>query len=134
MDTVFDVIVVGSGASGVHAAYPLVEAGCKVAMLDVGNEDTVYGPLIPQTSFVDIRRSDPQQHRYLLGDRLEGIPVGAVGTGPQITPPRQYVVRDAAALAPKLSAGFSPLESLALGGLGGAWGAVSFPFIDEELR
>ena len=133
MDTVFDVIVVGSGASGVHAAWPLVDGGRTVAMLDVGNQDTTYAELIPPASFVDIRRNDPQQHRYLLGDRLEGLAFGDVGAGPQITPPRQYVLRDSSTLAPKLSEGFFPLESLAMGGLGGAWGAVAFPFTDNEL-
>ena len=34
---IFDVIVVGSGPAGVHAAYPLVEAGVKVAMIDAAN-------------------------------------------------------------------------------------------------
>ena len=30
-DVKFDVVVVGSDPSGVHAAYPLIEAGLKVA-------------------------------------------------------------------------------------------------------
>lgn len=32
----FDVIVVGSGPAGVHSAYPLVEAGLRVAIIDGG--------------------------------------------------------------------------------------------------
>ena len=130
----FDVIVVGSGASGVHAAYPLVQAGRQVAMIDVGHEDDRYRSLIPSASFMDIRRNDPHQHRYFLGDDLEGIPLGGVGAGPQITPPRQFVLRDGEALAPKLAPDFFPLESFAMGGLAGAWGAVSFPFLDSELH
>ena len=71
-----DVIVVGSGASGVHAAYPLVAAGRTVTMLDVGREDDVYDRLIPEATFAEIRRTDRQQHRYFLGDRFEGVPLG----------------------------------------------------------
>ena len=35
-DVKFDVVVVGSGPSGVHAAYPLVKAGLRVAIIDGG--------------------------------------------------------------------------------------------------
>jgi hypothetical protein len=45
-----DVIVVGSGASGVNAAAPLVDTGLSV-MLDFGNEDRHYAPLIPSRPF-----------------------------------------------------------------------------------
>ncbi len=128
-----DAIVVGSGASGVHAAFPLVEAGLRVVMLDVGHEDLAYERLIPPASFVDIRRGDANQHRYFLGDRLEGVSVGAADAGPQITPPRAYVLKDSQTLGPKRARGFEPLESFALGGLARAWGAVAFPFLAPEL-
>src|SRR3989344_1433298 len=44
MKKIYDVVVVGSGPSGVHAAYPLVEAGLKVAMIDGGlkNGDDIF--------------------------------------------------------------------------------------------
>jgi hypothetical protein len=129
-----DVIVVGSGASAVHAAYPLVEAGWTVTMLDVGFEDKIYEPLIPDAPFTEIRRTDAAQHRYFLGDEFEGVPLGPLGTGAQVTPPRQYVVRHADKITPMVSPGFAPIESLANGGLGGAWGAVSFPYLDSELQ
>lgn len=34
--SIFDVVIVGSGPAGVHAAYPLVEAGLRVAIIDGG--------------------------------------------------------------------------------------------------
>ena len=134
MSQIHDVIVVGSGASAVHAAQSLIDAGHTVLMLDVGIEDTIYAPLIPDQPFSVMRRTDHSQHRFLLGDDFEGIPLGELGTGPQLTPPRQYIVRDTARLAPIHSGSFSPIESLAVGGLGGAWGAVSFPYLDSELK
>jgi hypothetical protein len=133
METRADVIVVGSGASAVHAAYPLVQAGRRVIMLDVGREDETYDPLIPPLSFSQIRRTDPQQHRYFLGDDFEGVPLGQLGAGPQVTPPRQYVLKDSDSIASKQAGEFAALESFALGGLGQAWGAGAFPFLDGEL-
>ena len=128
-----DVIVVGSGASGVHAAAVIVEAGCAVTMLDGGYRDETYAKLIPEKSFLEVRRQDWQQHRYFLGDQFEGIDLSPVGAASHVTPPRQYVLRDAAKLTPSISSEFAALESLALGGLGGTWGAVSFPFTGSEL-
>ena len=79
-----------------------------------------------------MRQSDHRQHRYFLGDEFEGIPLGVLGAGPQVTPPRQYVVRHSDELTPTQAPDFAALESLALGGLGGAWGAVCFPFLEHE--
>ncbi|MER3424989.1 MAG: hypothetical protein C4293_18930, partial [Nitrospiraceae bacterium] len=102
-------------------------------MLDFGNEDREYAPLVPHRSFEEIRRTDREQFRYFLGMRFEGITLGPVRSGPQLTPPRQYVTRDTQELASVLSDSFFPLESLAVGGLASAWGASVFPFTDEDL-
>ena len=132
-ETVVDAIIVGSGPSAVNAAYPLVEAGLTVRMLDVGNRDTTYAGLIPELPFSELRRTDAEQHRYFLGDDLEGIGFGHTGAGAQLTPPRQYVCKDTERLQPIASQSFFPLQSLAQGGLGGAWGAGSPPFSAADL-
>jgi choline dehydrogenase-like flavoprotein len=133
-DPIVDVIVVGSGASAVNAAYPLVEAGKTVRMLDVGNRDDTYRSLIPDGPFSELRRTDADQHRYLLGDHFEGIGFEHMGAGAQLTPPRQYVCKDADRLQPLQSGSFFPLQSLAEGGLGGAWGAGSPTFQAADLE
>ncbi len=129
-----DVIVVGSGPGGVNAAAALIEAGRTVLMLDYGNEDTHYPPLIPRDSFTRIRHTDRDQHRYFLGDRFEGIPLGPVAVGAQLTPPRLHVFADAAELLPVTPSAFSAPQSLAKGGMGAAWSGGAFPFVGEELR
>ena len=129
-----DVLVVGSGPSAVSAAWALVESGVSVLMLDVGNEDPTYAPLIPEASWLDNRRSDPAQHRYFLGDDFEGVPLGAVRVGAQLTPPRQHIARDTDRLTPLVSSTFAPTESLALGGLGSGWGASSVQFGDADME
>lgn len=129
-----EVVVVGSGPSGAHAARTLVERGAKVTLLDVGITDERYAGAVPTGDFLALRREDPEQHRYLLGDDFEGIPWGAVRPGAQLTPPRQYVAHDVERWTPLVSETFKPLESLAYGGLGCAWGLGCFVFSDAELE
>ncbi len=133
MEGDWDVIVVGSGASAVHACCPLVEAGLRVQMLDVGRRDHKYTQLIPDQGFLDIRHRDPGQHRYFLGDEFEGIPFRGIGAAAQLTPPRKHVIEHTDRLRPVEADGFSAVQSLALGGLGAAWGAVTVPFDRTDL-
>ena len=129
-----DVLIAGSGASAVSAAWPLAEAGLRVLMLDTGERDTVYTPDVPPEDFLSLRRTDPEQHRYFLGGEFEGIPFGSVRVGAQLTPPRQHLARGSDALYPKnIEDGFQALEATSLGGLAAAWGASSTPFTDEEM-
>ena len=69
MSQTWDAIVVGSGASAVHAAWPLVMAGLRVLMIDVGNDDEVYRPLFPAGAFDAIRRTDSEDQFPLLEKR-----------------------------------------------------------------
>src|SRR5262249_51667013 len=115
-----DVIVVGSGPGGANAAARLVEAGRRVLMLDYGNRDERYAPLIPDRPFSELRRTDGAQYRYLLGDRFEGVPFGAVKVGAQLTPPRMHVLADAPEPIRGDAEQFAVSMSLARGGLGAA--------------
>jgi choline dehydrogenase-like flavoprotein len=129
-----DVLVVGSGPGGVNASAALVASGRRVTMLDFGNRDTHYAPLVPDAPFTTTRRTDPNQHRYFLGDRFEGVPFGPVRVGAQLTPPRMYITADAPEWMPFDAPGFAVSMSLARGGLGAGWSAGVFPFSDDELR
>jgi choline dehydrogenase-like flavoprotein len=126
-----DAIVVGSGPGGANAAAALVERGRSVLMLDVGEREMAYD--IPPTAFADIRRTHAAQRRFMLGEAFEGIPEQGVKAGAQLTPPRRYVTADVASLLPTRSGSFTAVESLALGGLGAAWGAGVFTFDESEL-
>lgn len=129
-----DVVVVGSGCTGAMAADTLVQAGARVLMLDVGVRDERYATIIPRKDFLTIRRTEPEQHRYFLGEDLEGVPRGGVGSGAQLTPPRQHIVAQVDALLPRLSDSFFPVESLAYGGLGAGWGLGCNMFSRRELE
>lgn len=130
----YDVLIVGSGASGVNAAYPLVEAGLKVAMLDFGNTDESYDHRIPKKSFMELRRTDPRQHEYFLGHTFEGIAVGAIKPGAQLTPPRQFIIKDTETATPVISHSVVSFSTLARGGLASAWGAGTYGYSEENLR
>lgn len=131
---VFDVIVVGSGCTGAMAAQTLLERGYKVLMLDGGNDDQHYRNLTPDSSFTELRKTDTQQHRYLLGEQFESLPAEQVGTGAQLTPARAHLLKDVTELLTSHSTSFAPMETLALGGLGAGWGLGSCVFSEKELE
>ncbi len=131
---IVDFIVVGSGCTGAIAAQTLVEAGENVLMIDGGITDDHYAKLQPKKNFTDLRRTDENQNRYLLGDTFESIPDDEFGTGAQLTPARQYLIKNVSKFLPLEGEHFSPMESLALGGLGGGWGLGCCVFSSNELK
>ncbi len=129
----FDVLVVGSGASAANAAWPLVEAGLSVGMIDPGGRDETYAPIVPGDDFRTIRRTDANQHRYFLGDEFEGIPFGPVRVGAQLTPPRQFITRGTEERSPVEAGALQAAQTFARGGLGAGWGASAMPYTDADL-
>ncbi|HTD33636.1 MAG TPA: hypothetical protein VK665_08260 [Candidatus Elarobacter sp.] len=126
-----DLLVVGSGPSGAQCAKAACELGLETVMIDVGIDDPATRERIPDAPFDALRRTDPEQRAYFVGDALADVM--GVRVGAQLTPPRQFIVREAERLAPLASATFQPLQSLALGGLGAGWGAGTFTYNDAEL-
>ena len=116
------------------SAQTLIESGARVHVVDAGLRDERYNGLVPAKTFVELRTSDEQQHRYLLGEDFEGLPNAAAATGAQLTPPRSIMVAQAQRFLPLISETFSPLESLAFGGLGLGWGLGCCVFSAGELR
>lgn len=129
-----DFIVVGSGCTGAMAAQTLTENDAHVLMLDGGKRDEKYSSLIPGKSFAEIRLTEKEQHRYLLGDDFESIPSGTVTTGAQLTPPRRFLVEAVDHYLRHSSETFIPMESLAYGGLGAGWGVGCCVFSENELH
>lgn len=135
-DPQYDVLILGSGISGIAAAKSLTNiagAKLKIAVLDGGQKDRHYSELIPDQSFSEIKKNCAHQSRFFLGDQLEGVPRNSQKVGAQLTPPRQFIQRKTAEKLPFQSSNFEPLQSLAIGGLGAGWGAACFTWTDEEL-
>ncbi|MBI1798819.1 MAG: hypothetical protein HYR73_03945 [Candidatus Eisenbacteria bacterium] len=129
--TTREFIVVGSGMTGAHAARTLVDAGRDVLMVDAGVRPRPGEAQPPETDFISARETDPEQHRYFLGDRFEGVPWGE--TEHTLTPPRQHIVEGAARWLPLVTETFQRMESLAYGGLGAGWGAGAAVYTRPEL-
>lgn len=132
-----EVIVVGSGPAGVHAALALIERGVRVTMLDGG----VEAPAIlrePTPDFLTMRRTREDQWRWFLGEDCSAIPVdglrGGLGGG-MTSGNRAFVTRAAKEHVPlHVQLGAEISQSLALGGLGAVWGATCAYFPDVLLR
>jgi len=134
MTDIFDYLVVGSGCTGAMAAQTLIEAGVKVTMLDAGIEDRKYKGLIPDSDFVSIRENENNQHRYFIGDDFESISFDESKTGSQLTPPRKFILDQVDTFLKVSSENFFPMESLAYGGLGNAWGLGCCTFSSSEMQ
>lgn len=130
---VFDYIVVGSGCSGAIAAQTLVEAGKQVVMLDVGESNPAYKTLVPNTDYLSLRKTDPEQYKYLIGENASGVVVNDTGKGAQITPSRSHMLRNTDTYIPLKSSTFEPIESLGYGGLGIGWGLQCWEFSRKEI-
>ncbi len=129
-----DAVVVGSGPSGAQAAKELVEAGLQVAMLDVGFDEPALAASIPAVPFSELRRTDPDQRRYFLGENGDADADVNDRIGAHFTPPRAFIKRGVAEYIPLASDSFFPETSLALGGLGAGWGSGSQTFEPFELE
>jgi len=129
-----DLIIVGSGPSSAQAAKAAVGHGLSVTMVDVGHEDTEFARSVPDRPFDELRRTDPDQRRYFLGDSDPEEQHGSKKVGSQLTPPRQFIKRGVDQHLPFESSTFFPLQTLALGGLGAGWGAGTLTFESFELK
>lgn len=132
---IVEVIVVGSGLTGAQACQTLCEAGVQTLLLDGGIEDDKnYGSRFPDMDFISIRKNLDEQRHLFLGDDFEGIPWGNLKTGAQLTPPRQFIMKYVDRWLSIFSDTFFPMESLAFGGLGNAWGTGCFMFSEKEFE
>lgn len=131
---IHDHIVVGSGCTGAMAAQTLVEEGVKVTMVDVGIADNKYNALIPDKDFLSIRAEEKDQYKYLIGEDAEGVSWGKIKTGEHLTPSRKHVLKLVNEYLPLISESFKPMESLAYGGLGNAWGLGCCEFSEAEAK
>ena len=130
----FDLLIVGSGPSGSHAAMEASASGRKVALLEIGYSDDQPLKFDPSKTFSEIRRTDPHQQAYFLGENPVTVLRNQGRAGPHLTPGRQYMIRNMDQLFPLESDSFLPLQSSGLGGLGVSWGANCFALEDYELE
>ena len=141
MSSDFDVIIVGSGPSGVSAAFPLVKSGLSVLMVDGGRQANIT---LPTQSFLESRADDENQWKWMIGKDFHALKMqGAVSPKLRV-PTHGYVFEGFEAANSIVSKDFIAVGSLARGGLSNAWGcgvaclSVSelseFPFKAKEIE
>jgi choline dehydrogenase-like flavoprotein len=127
-----DVLIIGSGPAGVSAAWPLVNYGLKVVMVEAG--DTLVSPYSPnRPSLAEIRQGSSGSWADLLGSDLSGLK-SAGWLSPKIRTAggrKEYdhFVRESGVEAQN----FLPVGMFALGGLSNVWGAVAIGLDDRDL-
>ena len=125
------VLVVGSGASGVHFALTVLQKGYDVTMVDVGRDHRAA--VLPDASFNGLKEQLADPAEYFLGKRFEGVVLPDLEQEYYGIPPHKQYVFDLPQDFRFSSSGFAPLFSFARGGLAEAWTAGCYPFNDDEL-
>ena len=125
------VVIVGSGASGVHFALSLLKKSYDVLMLDVGNSGP--DPVNREDSFVDLKAKLQDPAAYFLGEDFSGVFFPELKSEYYGIPPnKSYVLANVEDGGVRASE-FSPLLSFAQGGLAQAWTGGAYPFNSDEL-
>ena len=126
------VVIVGSGASGVHFALSVLQKGYNVLMLDIGHQGREVVNV--SDTFMDLKSNLKDPVGYFLGDNLEGIFYpDSTSEFYGIPPSKTHVLADLDESDVKTK-GFSPLISFAQGGLAEAWTGGVYPFNNDELE
>jgi choline dehydrogenase-like flavoprotein len=116
-----DIVIIGSGPAGVSAAFPLVETGLRVLMIDGAGREAAG------------TRTAGEPWRKRLGDGLEAL-VPEDGLSPKLrTPAGRRIVGDFQRRASIEGDGFIAVGALARGGLSRLWGAFVCEFDADDL-
>ncbi|HEV8150638.1 MAG TPA: GMC oxidoreductase [Gemmatimonadales bacterium] len=126
------ILVVGSGASGVHFALTALERGHQVTMLDVGHEGPA--PVLPDASFDQLKSRLPDPAGYFLGARGEGVVYPAAGSAYYGHPPSKHYVFDVPEGFAASATAMEPHFSFARGGFAEAWTAGAYAFNRFDLE
>lgn len=137
----FDVIIVGSGPAGVSSAFPLVEAGLKVLMVDGGKRPDIQPP---EMDFLSARINDAGQWKWMVGKDFHALKMRDA-VSPKLRVPSHAFAFDGFERSNKIEGkDFISVGSLATGGLSNSWGCgvarfsateiAKFPFSASELE
>jgi choline dehydrogenase-like flavoprotein len=131
----FDVVIVGSGVSGVAAALRFADRGVMSCLVDVG----LKPPTVPviQENFYAYRKNH-DSFSLMIGDNFEGL----VDLGKKslsvpaklASPLMRFVTARAQEYSPLETSGFDVIQSFSQGGLASAWGAGLYRYGDRDLE
>lgn len=127
------VIIVGAGASAAAAALQLAGMGIRPLMLDVG---VLPGKPVRAAGNLYEWRERHDSFDLHIGPDFSGVSdviTGESGIAKLNAPNSRFVTERAAELSPLDAEQFQAMQSFALGGLGNAWGAGLYRFVDADL-
>lgn len=130
MSTNIDIIIIGSGPAGVSAAFPLLQAGLRVLMLDVGRQQQSH---YIADNYLALRQQDKRQASWMLGDAFHALRMKSAVSPKLRIPALSYVFADYLEKNHIKNSDFTVVGSLAAGGLSNAWGAGVARFSAQEL-
>jgi|Deesub1362A_J573_1020465.scaffolds.fasta_scaffold00670_23 hypothetical protein len=131
---IYDIIIVGSGPTGVASALGFVENGIRPLILDVGYEPE--NAEVMNENLFDYRKNH-NSFRLMIGEDYEALHnlIYKKTIFPKlISPYMRFVIRNAEKFSPADENGFMVIQSFAMGGLANAWGASLYRAMDDELR
>lgn len=132
---VHQVVIVGSGASGIAAALEFTESGIKPLILDVGHTQQIDIPQV-EGNLYDYRKQH-DTFDLLIGKNLQNFTNLFTGDTVPVkltSPYAEYITHAAQTLSPIDNEGFYVIQSFAIGGLANAWGAGLYRYNDQDLE
>jgi len=126
----FDIIIVGSGPAGVSVAFPLVDAGLRVLMVDGGKKP---GVLPPEADFLSARTNDAEQWKWMVGEDFHALKKRDAVSPKLRVPSHAYAFEEFETRNQVVGKNFITAGSLATGGLSNAWGCGVARFSAEEM-
>jgi choline dehydrogenase-like flavoprotein len=129
------ILIIGSGASGIHFALSVLKKGYEVTVLDVGYEKPKAQ--IPEDTYNELKKDLSDPVRYFLGEHYEAVVYPGSGED-YVTkyygfPPTKNHVFSSPRSFLYEAHGMQPLLSFAQGGLAEAWTGGAYPLNDYEL-
>lgn len=126
----FDAVIVGSGPAGVSAAFPLLEAGARVLMVDGGRRES-WQP--PAEQYLSLRRNDPDQWHWFVGKNFHALRHNQAASPKLRVTTHESIFEGFQAANRIVTDDFVAIGSLAAGGLSNAWGCGVASLSDSEL-
>lgn len=126
----FDIIIIGSGPAGVSVAFPLVDAGLRILMVDGGKKPGVPPP---EVDFLSARINDDEQWKWMVGEDFHALKKRDAVSPKLRVPSHAYAFEEFEARNQVVGKNFITVGSLATGGLSNAWGCGVARFSGEEM-
>jgi len=130
-----EVLIIGSGISGISAALCLADQGIRTCILDVGFEPPQQEKIninlydfCDKNDCFDLMIGEDFEGLHNLDRRKKNIPA-------KLTAPRmRFVIDRAQELSPVKETNFQLIQSFAKGGLANAWGAGLMRYKSRDLK